>query len=327
MKHKIFAFSVALFLLFPFAFANAASFSDVPENHKQYAAIESLKNLKIINGYQDGTFKPTKPVSRAEALKLVLVSAEKEIEETVAESGFTDVSLEAWYAPITKKGKALKIVKGYGDTGKFQPDNQVRKSEFVKMLLESFEKDVSKHKNPKTPLASDVPVEAWFSPYMSYAKTIGVISPSMNNQLQPDKKLTRGECAEIIYKLLVVEKGGEAQKLLNMAESKLVNILVNLKNNDIQTAMADAHDAVTYTEQARKLTSESLAEAAHSVARGFQELCFAYKAGIEGNGEKVKEHANLAKDFAGKAFNKDNGTQSLGKKIKQQADTLLGQVE
>jgi hypothetical protein len=41
-------------------------FKDVPETHWAYEAIEELSEMGIINGYEDGTFKPDEAVTRAE---------------------------------------------------------------------------------------------------------------------------------------------------------------------------------------------------------------------------------------------------------------------
>lgn len=45
---------------------NMLRFTDVPETHWAYKAIESLADMGIINGYEDGTFKPDEAVTRAE---------------------------------------------------------------------------------------------------------------------------------------------------------------------------------------------------------------------------------------------------------------------
>ena len=45
---------------------NMSKFTDVPNNHWAYKAINELAELGIVNGYQDGTFKPDKAVTRAE---------------------------------------------------------------------------------------------------------------------------------------------------------------------------------------------------------------------------------------------------------------------
>ena len=47
-------------------------FIDVPKTHWGYNAIANCYNLKIINGYGDGTFKPDNSVSYEEAVKMVM---------------------------------------------------------------------------------------------------------------------------------------------------------------------------------------------------------------------------------------------------------------
>lgn len=46
-------------------------FKDVPETHWAYKAIEELAEMGIINGYEDGTFKPDGAVTRAEVATML----------------------------------------------------------------------------------------------------------------------------------------------------------------------------------------------------------------------------------------------------------------
>lgn len=48
-----------------------AKFKDVPETHWAYKAIEALAEQGILNGYEDGTFKPEQPVTRAEIATII----------------------------------------------------------------------------------------------------------------------------------------------------------------------------------------------------------------------------------------------------------------
>ena len=47
------------------------TFSDVPEDHPHFEAIESLAEQGVIAGYQDGTFKPEEPITRAQVASLI----------------------------------------------------------------------------------------------------------------------------------------------------------------------------------------------------------------------------------------------------------------
>ena len=55
---------------------HAAAFKDVPLDHPHYAAIESLKKDMVIQGTSLDTFSPDDAVSRAAALKMILVGLE-----------------------------------------------------------------------------------------------------------------------------------------------------------------------------------------------------------------------------------------------------------
>jgi len=312
-------------LFIPTAFA--ATFSDVAEDNINFIAIESLYNLQIIKGYPDGTFKPEQSVNRAEALKMILNSAEISSEDTLTDTGFPDVPADSWFAKFVVAGKSFGIIKGNPD-GTFAPERLVNKAEFVKMLLEAFEIDLSLHNNLTAPVAADTLPDDWFSSYFSYAKNTGIIFPTMENKLEPGKFLTRGECANIIYKLLVIEKGGDVQKLLSIAEANLVSVLVELNNNNIQKALNYVNSAVFYTEEALSAApDENIVNAANKIALGFQKLTLAYQAGLEGRNNDLTQFVNEAKDLAGEAYNDDPSTQQLGIKIKEQGDILLQQIE
>jgi len=68
----------SLLLTFVFAFTSlcvvtqAADFSDVPETSAYNEAITSLVDSGIINGYEDGTFRPDSLVTRAEFATMIV---------------------------------------------------------------------------------------------------------------------------------------------------------------------------------------------------------------------------------------------------------------
>ncbi|MCK5472287.1 S-layer homology domain-containing protein, partial [Candidatus Gracilibacteria bacterium] len=317
MKKTLFVLLFSVFFTHS-TLAEESTFSDVSNDHPYFAAIESLKNLEIVNGYPDGTFKPDVSVNRAEALKMILGSVGMEIPEidSAGENKFPDVPSDIWFAKFVILGAERGVVAGNPD-GSFAPARQVNKAEFVKMLLGAFEKDVSKHRNLTKNISADTKLSQWFVPYLSYAKTLGVITPTLDNELSPGKLLSRGECAEIIYKMLVLERGGDAQKLIWIAESNLIDLLVDLNNNDIQAALQHADNAIFYANEVLLLLPEdSIAIGAHAISQGFRSLCLAYQAGVNEEYEQTSQHVTAAKDFAQQAYdNAPSSFQSLKEKI------------
>lgn len=326
MKKKLFS---GLFIGVSLFFSTgvfAASFADVSPTHPHYAAIEFLKSKNIIKGYASGEFRPDQAVNRVEALKMIFTAAG--ITATIpSASQFSDVALDSWFAPYVMTGKSKNIVNGDGTTGKFVPERAVKKAEFLKMLLLSFEKDISKHLK-KTNVAEDVADGAWYVPYMSYAKAINIITPNADNKLYPEKSLTRADCAEIIYQLLLIEKGGDTQKLLNLTEASLISVILSLSTDDISKAKTEVQNAVTYSKNALSATpNEGIVKAAHEISLAMKDLVDGYEAGLVKDWKKVKILADSAKQKAGTAYNYNTSTQAIGKKIKIYADSLLSQIQ
>jgi hypothetical protein len=50
---------------------NNMKFMDVPETHWAAKAIDELSEKGIIKGYEDGTFRPDEPISRAEVAVMI----------------------------------------------------------------------------------------------------------------------------------------------------------------------------------------------------------------------------------------------------------------
>ena len=110
---------------------NMSKFKDVPETHWAYKAIESLADMGIINGYEDGTFKSESYLTRIEAI-VALVRTHKEYDENTqyAPPPFVDVPTNAWYINYLGFAYQKGFAKGYED-GTFKPDNYMTRAEFA----------------------------------------------------------------------------------------------------------------------------------------------------------------------------------------------------
>lgn len=75
------------------------NFSDVDESAWYAPYVRKAKSEGWIEGYPDGTFKPSQGVNKAEALKMIAEIQGWETETDIQESYFTDVPVTAWYAP------------------------------------------------------------------------------------------------------------------------------------------------------------------------------------------------------------------------------------
>ena len=197
MFQKFFISLIFLFSLTSSVFA--AAFSDVPDNHKNFTAIESLKKYGIIKGYSDSTFRPEAEINRAEALKLIILGSGIDVKDRVDFSGFSDVPPDAWFAPILIKAKNLGIIKG-DISGNFSAHRNINLAETLKILLHSHGVILPFTIPNERPYA-DVPINEWYSLYFQYAKDHNLIDAQKNENIFPGDAATRGEIAELIYRL------------------------------------------------------------------------------------------------------------------------------
>ncbi len=303
----------------------ATSFSDVPQGHPFYEDISLLSELGVVSGYQDGSFQPGAPVSRAAALKMIFVGSQITT-EAVTESPFPDVPANEWYAAFVAKAKQLGIVKGNPD-GTYQPGAGVNKAGFIKMLLAANGVDLSKHQNLTQAVATDVSADAWFAPYLSYSKAVGITTLAGDGSLSPSKELSRGEVAAYMARLIRLKQGGDTQKLLNVAESKLIDAINAVRANDIVTAETASNEAVAAAKSAlQQKPTEAVVQGAEKITVAFQQLVSAYKSGVSKEYTKAIELANLAKQTAAAGATVFEGVKSIADQVNTFADQLISQA-
>ncbi len=117
----------------------SSEFSDVKEAW-QISLVVKAKSLGIISGQMvDGTlmFRPSDTITRAEAMKILLLTAGYKSDATSTE--FTDVT-EAWQIPLVAKAQGLGIVSGQTTVdGKlvFRPNDTITRAEVAKIIVKT----------------------------------------------------------------------------------------------------------------------------------------------------------------------------------------------
>jgi hypothetical protein len=255
-------------------------------------------------------------------LKMLLVAGKTTLNQE-ATNNFKDVPADAWFKVFVNTATELKIINGNPD-GTFQPNETVVNAAFWKMLMLVFNQDVSKHEAiAASEVGADINEGDWFKKYASYAKTLGIAPLDGNGTLSPSAQVTRGDAARMIYKLMVIQRGGEAQKNLSIAEVKVIETFLAISLNQPDKAMRLSEQAVQFADSALSLEpDDAISSAARELTLGARELASAHKSLAEGNKEKMLEHTAQARFHAGEAYNFAPQTQPLGKKIKSFA-TLI----
>jgi len=134
MKKVLSLVLVIAMVLSSFSFAFAATFEDVDGDYEE--AVGVLAALGVITGYEDGTFRPERIVTRAEMAKLIVEILGYGDLVAGSASNFADTQghwADPWIALAAGRG----LVIGTGD-GNFVPDRQVSYDEAITMVVRAL---------------------------------------------------------------------------------------------------------------------------------------------------------------------------------------------
>lgn len=188
---------------------NEFYFSDI-EGHWAENYIKALAARGIADGYEDGRFGPDDLITRAQVLKLSLLTISTgDLTEAVVEAlaagseakNFTDVSEDAWYASYVEAGSILGVIEGYSDDT-FRPDDPIDRAAALKIFLKTAGftnlSDIS-------PNFSDVTSSDWFAIYTAFAKENGVVSGYSDGSFRGSQNMTRAEASKIMLLVDLLE--------------------------------------------------------------------------------------------------------------------------
>ena len=111
------------------------SFTDVSENAWYADYIGYLAKYDIIKGYEDGTFKPDAPVTRAEftAMTVRYYDLFHDVKYPANTTKYPDVSGSYWAVKDISYATNAKWLNGYAD-GSFKPDTNITRAEVVTVV-------------------------------------------------------------------------------------------------------------------------------------------------------------------------------------------------
>lgn len=163
--------------------------------------IESLAAKGILKGMDLNTFAPTKSVTRAEFVTM-LVRALK-LTDTGSVKTFKDVKENAWYSDSIAIAVNLGIVKGSGN-GNFEPNREITREEMAIIVanalsktLKATDKDVALNKFTDKSNIAEYAQEA-----VAQLASVGIITSVNGKEFAPKAIANRSQAAVIIFRML-----------------------------------------------------------------------------------------------------------------------------
>lgn len=176
------------------------TFTDIPYNHKFYTSINYFSRQGIIKGFEDGTFRDQKDVTRSELLWIVLKALDIVPHGEIVTGIFHDVPEEHWVNPLVSEAVKRKIVST--DREVFEPNRAVTRVEFLAILAlasgETLTPGVTKS-------WTDLSWSHWSHKYAQFALKYNLIDNIDGTTFKPNQSISRGEIAEAVYRYLVIK--------------------------------------------------------------------------------------------------------------------------
>jgi hypothetical protein len=144
------------------------AFPDVPSDDDDWAwafdEVIACVDAEIVKGYTDGTYRPTKPVSRAELATYIaraLCGGDDNVPDGPAEATFVDVATDYWGFKYIEYAVDQEIVQGY-DATHYQPEAYVGRAQMAVFVARAKGwVNIGDDMNTAPELFSDVPAGFW----------------------------------------------------------------------------------------------------------------------------------------------------------------------
>jgi hypothetical protein len=167
--------------------------------HWAESSIREAIMLGFIKGYEDGSFKPNRQVTRAE-FTVMLVRALKLSTGDGTGLFFTDKDgIPLWARPFVKTAAAEKLMEGYEDQT-FRPSQVITREEMA--AIASRVLGLKTEAGVKADFVDADQIAAWAMPSVAAVGKAGIMKGRAGNRFDPKANATRAESVSIILAVL-----------------------------------------------------------------------------------------------------------------------------
>jgi uncharacterized repeat protein (TIGR01451 family) len=179
------------------------SFSDVLWDHWAVLQVELTYENGIVQGYPDGTYRPSNVVDRGQMavyMARALAGGDAHVPTGPAEPTFSDVLTDHWAYKYVEYAVAEGVVVGYPD-GTYRPTQQVTRGQmavYVARAMVAPAGDEGVPDPPAEPTFLDVTGTSewvWCYPHVEYVVDEGVVGGYADGTYRPQYTVTRDQMA------------------------------------------------------------------------------------------------------------------------------------
>lgn len=171
-----------------------------PEEKKAQEKPSTATITGYINGYPDGTFRPGKSMTRAEAASILAKLQRLPLTDS-SKPAFSDA--DGWYNAVINAVVKAGYMKGYPD-GSFKPDKPITRAEFATMLSHFMSAKTAS--NPFTDTSGN-----WAKEAIDKAYAQGIIKGYEDNTFRPAADVSRAEAVAMVNRTFNIKKAGDVK--------------------------------------------------------------------------------------------------------------------
>ncbi|WP_229106861.1 S-layer homology domain-containing protein [Paenibacillus sp. 1001270B_150601_E10] len=197
------------------------AFKDI-NGHWAKDVITKASALKLIAGYEDGTFRPNAKVTRAEYA--TILSRATKLDQNEGKSVFPDLKGH-WSETAVSQLVAQGLIQPSDYPNGFKPNQELTRYEMMKWIANGLVKSHASFKEAfddtkdtllPTPEAIRGEISSDKVPYLALVRGAGIVEGFSDGSLKPSSTTTRAEVAAILLRYMDVEgKDASSYKALN----------------------------------------------------------------------------------------------------------------
>jgi hypothetical protein len=183
------------------------SYQDVAAGHWANDAITVLSARHVAEGVSATRYAPERDITRAEFAAMLVRALRL---DGKAESEFSDVKANAWYATEVAMAAKAGIITGMGD-GKFEPNAAVTRQEMAAMIVRAYAYAAGTEVADSGPAPFNDTASApdWAREAITAAHSLGLMQGYPTSLFKPDDHGTRAQSAKLLHNLLTLTAKSE----------------------------------------------------------------------------------------------------------------------
>ncbi len=176
--------------------AAVTGYKDLLPTSDHYEPVLDLTNRGVIQGYEDGTFRPNASVTRGQAAKIIAMALKLDT-VNVKNPGFKDISTKhAYYGPIAALVEA-GIITGFPEDNTFRSGDTLTRAQMSKIIALAYklpEPTTIDHK------FTDVKAQNWYNGYVQTLVNLDITKGTTPTTFEPGSPVRRGQLASFVVR-------------------------------------------------------------------------------------------------------------------------------